>query len=362
MNQQELMGELNALKSKLGELEKHVLRMGEASPRNAALENGAVSAGWIPGERVESPAGEYGGLYYAGHISMAGRQLRWGPQTREAAKLLELDGERGGKVLAALGHKQRLDILRTVLMEPQTGPELVERLGMGTTGQLYHHIKALAGADLLHQEERGGRYVVPGHRVLPLLLLLAAVTDLLETSDYLDMEEVRRNAGDYLLWSLFENAIAEHQAGYGTELHVIFHGDGSVTVADNGRGIPVTQLSGTEKSQVQSVLTDMKQLNGVSYQAPGAGKGIRVAVVNALSSRLTAEVRREDRVFRQEYRHGIPETGLMTVGVTKETGTSITFLPDPELFRNGFDPEAVERYSREAAEMYPGLNIRVLRS
>ncbi|SDO02261.1 Helix-turn-helix domain-containing protein [Paenibacillus sp. yr247] len=165
---------------------------------------------------------ERGGVYYSGQYQNELSHYRWEPQERAVGQLLDLDGDRTAKILAALGHKQRLDILRSVLQEPHTGPELVGRLNMGTTGQLYHHMKALAGADLLVQEERGEKYTIPGHRALPLLLLLAATADLIDTSDYMDMSEVRNDARSYLgaadehydphllLWAVVENSILEH--------------------------------------------------------------------------------------------------------------------------------------------------------
>jgi DNA gyrase subunit B len=146
----------------------------------------------------------------------------WGYEP--SASFYLVDGDKVAKVLGALAHKQRLDILQGVVREPLMGAELVDRLNIGTTGQLYHHIKALQGADLLVQEERGGAYSVPGHRALPLLLLLAAAADLLDTSDYIDMAAVRNDAGAYLggtaeydphllLWAVVDNCILEHRAG-----------------------------------------------------------------------------------------------------------------------------------------------------
>ncbi len=228
--------------------------------------------------------------------------------------MLDLDSDKTAKILA-LGHKQRLDILRSVLKEPLTGTELVERLNMGTTGQLYHHIKALLGADLLIQEERGGKYSLPGRRALPVLLLFAAA-DLLDTSDYLDLAEAR-NTGAYLgnssdeynphllLQSVLENTILEHQAGYCSVVNIFLHEDGSITVADNGRGIPIQALPNSEKPRVQAVLTEIGRYgNGSSASiiAPGSEKGINIPIVNALSLKLTVEIRRDGRVYRQDYK------------------------------------------------------------
>ncbi|MFP4977936.1 ATP-binding protein [Paenibacillus sp. CN-4] len=313
-----------------------------------------------------------GGVYYSGEYRGEQWRYRWEPQARQVSQLLNLDGEKAAKVLTALGHRQRLDILRSVLNEPLTGAEIVERLNMGTTGQLYHHIKALLGADLLVQEERGGRYTIPSHRVLPLLLLLAAASDLLDTSDYMELTEARNNASAYLdttqdgcdphqlLWAVIENSILEHRAGFCSEVGIFLHQDGSITVSDNGRGIPVQVLPNTEKSSVQAVLTELgHNSTSDSFVAPGKEKGISIAVVNALCPKLSIEVRREGKVFRQDYRHGIPQSDLLTVGITNETGTSITFLPDQEIFRVPFDSKVIEDYAANLSEKYPDLTVHL---
>jgi DNA gyrase subunit B len=243
---------------------------------------------------------------------------------------------------------------------------------MGTTGQLYHHIKALLGADLLTQEERGGRYTLPGHRALPFLLLLAAASELLDTSDYMELAEARSNADAYLgtsqeeydphllLRSVLENTILEHQAGYCSHVSVILHSDGSVTVADNGRGIPVQALPNTEKPRVQAILTEISRYSSASISAPNSEKGISIPIVNALSQKLTVEVRREGKVFRQDYKHGIPQTPLLTVGLTNETGTSVTFLPDKEIFSSGFDQSILAKEITKISEAYPQLKVHFL--
>ena len=317
--------------------------------------------------------GDTGVIFYSGHYHENEMQYRWEPQERKVSQLLELDGDKTAKILAALGHKQRLDILRSVLKEPLTGTELVERLNMGTTGQLYHHIKALLGADLLIQEERGGKYSLAGRRALPVLLLLAAASDLLDTSDYLDLAEARSNAGAYLgnssdeynphllLQSVLENTILEHQAGYCSVVSIFLHGDGSITVADNGRGIPIQALPNSEKPRVQAVLTEIGRYgNGSSASiiAPGSEKGINIPIVNALSLRLTVEIRRDGRVFRQDYKHGIPQSELLTVGVTHETGTSITFRPDHDIFRTPFDRSVIANQISKITAAYPSLSIQ----
>ncbi|MCL6602301.1 MAG: helix-turn-helix domain-containing protein [Paenibacillus sp.] len=361
----DLNREIDLLKQQMADLQQMMQQF--------VLERGPASAPSRPGltqvevERTEQDPGQ---VFYSGHVYLNEQAFRWEPQERRMEQLLGLNSDKAAKVLTALANKQRLDILRTVLNEPFTGAELVHRLNMGTTGQLYHHLKALMGADLLVQEP-GGRYTFPNHRCLPFLLLLAAVNDLLDTSDYLDMMETRNNAGIYfgaaqdydvnqLLWAVVENSILEHQSGFCHEIGIFLHDDGSVTVSDDGRGIMVGPLPNTGLPAVQSFLTDINRLNGSTrYQVPGAEQGISIAVVNALSQRLTVEVRQDGKVYRQEYSHGIPQSGLMTVGITKETGTSITLKPEAELFGTGFDRNRLEEHKNGLQLAYPNLSIRI---
>lgn len=317
-----------------------------------------------------------GELHYSGRYSGVGgaAQARWEPQTRSVEKLLgEGEGsERQAKVLAALSHRQRLDILRSVLREPLSGPQLVDKLNMGTTGQLYHHLKALLAADLLQQEERGGVYTVPPKRALPLLLLLAAAGDLADAASYLELAEARAEAGAYLgtpperhdahalLWALLANAVLEHRGGTCSAIDIFLHGDGSVTVADNGRGIPVRALQGDGRPQAQDVLTELRRAElSAAYRVPGAEKGISPAVVNALSKRVSVEIRRDGAVYRQDFKFGVPQTELMQVGTTQETGTSMTVEPDPELFPHRLQREVIEGRAEELRAAYPGLAVRV---
>jgi DNA gyrase subunit B len=358
----DLTAELDLLKHQMNDMQKQL---------NQLLVRKTANSG--PSVAPEAEAGHTaaGAIYYSGHFQNNSSRYRWEPQERNVRHLIDTDGEKAAKILAALGHKQRVDILRALLGKPQTGAELVELLNMGTTGQLYHHIKALVGADLLQQEERGGKYSIAQHRSLPMLVLLAAVTDLLDTSDYIDMTEVRGNAGAYLgtaqgkydshllLWAVLDNSVLEHKAGCCSEVHVYIHDNAAVTVADNGRGIPTKALAGTGKSVVQTVMTDLEWLAAreASFVAPGGEKGISIAVVNALSLQLHVEVRREGTIHVQSYKHGIPQTELLPVGVTNETGTSVTIRPDPELFTAEFDAAIIGRHISELAEAYPGLSI-----
>lgn len=362
--------ELDALKTQLAELEGLVKQIVPIN-LDPTTRIGTDKSGQVITENDKTADdSEPGVVFYSGQYRGEKKRYKWEPQERHVHQLLDLDSDKIAKILSALGHKQRLDILRSVLTEPRTGAELVDRLNMGTTGQLYHHIKALQGADLLVQEERGGAYTLPGHRALPLLLLLAAVSDLLDTSDYMELTEARNNAGVYLgnstedydphllLRAVVENTILEHQAGYCSQVNIFLHHDGSITVADNGRGIPVQALPHTEKPRVQAVLTEIRGYHSGSIRAPHSQKGISIPIVNALSLKLTVEIRREGKVFRQEYKHGIPQTDLLTVGVTDETGTSVTFLPDPEIFGSSFEQHVLSEITNEIAADYPNLSVQ----
>jgi len=364
MNNRDVFREIEALKQQMSALHQLVYQL--LSDRKP--ENRPVWQAQNETSGSDQPFKERSSVFYAGTVFLQGQGLRMEPQERQMAELLDIQTEKAAKIITALGHKQRLDILKTVLAEPLTGSELVERLHMGTTGQLYHHLKALLGADLLEQEP-GGRYTVPKHRQLPFLLLLAAAGDMLDAGSYMDMAEARQHAGMYfgtngnfdahhLLWAVMENAILEHSAGYAGEMGIFLHEHGSVTVADDGRGIPVKALPHSNTPEAQSVLTDIHRLNnGAQFLVPGAEKGISIAVVNALSEALTLEIRRDGKVHRQEYRHGIPQTGLQIIGTTRETGTSVTFTPDRELFRDALDMHRIKEHTASITNAYPQLVV-----
>lgn len=124
---------------------------------------------------------EFAGLItYAGAYTSGKRDYLWVTEARTSEDLLAQDEDAVAQVLAALGNKQRLMLLKAILEQPASASELVNRLGMGTTGQVYHHLKPLQAADLVTQEERG-QFVFKGHRVQGLLMLLAGVLDLLDS-------------------------------------------------------------------------------------------------------------------------------------------------------------------------------------
>ncbi|MCU6707889.1 ATP-binding protein [Paenibacillus sp. J5C_2022] len=374
--------ELDEMEAQLAELREIVLS-GLRSGKAAQTSDSIASLYSVPATELETAgdnanyaneAAEDGTIHYSGWYTGAHEQFRykWEPQRRNVAMLLGVDGDKTSRVLGAIAHKQRLDILRALMGEPLTGAELVERLNMGTTGQLYHHTKALLGAGLLVQEERGGQYMLPGKRTLPVLLLLAAVSELLDASDYIELAEARDRHADYLgepgdgysavhmVRSILENVIQEHEAGFCTQVAIILHSDGHVTIADNGRGITLQAFADSEKPRVQAILTELSRNASASVHAPGSVKGITLPVVNALSRQLTVEVRREGKVVRQTYGHGIPQTGLLTVGLTEERGTSLTFQPDPDIFLGGIDLEALSAVVAAISDAHPALTVTLL--
>ena len=139
----------------------------------------------------------------------------------------------------------------------------------------------------------------------------------------------------HLIWEVVDNSIDEAMAGYATEVSVSLLPDGMVSVKDNGRGIPVEKHKVTGVSALETVLTKLHaggKFGGTGYKVSGGLHGVGVSVVNALSEYLKAEVRRDGKAWEQEYKIGIPQKAAKPVGVTKETGTTITFKPDKTIF------------------------------
>ena len=190
------------------------------------------------------------------------------------------------------------------------------------------------------------------------------------------LEAVRKRPGMYigsvgarglnhLIYEIVDNAVDEHLAGYCSEIRVTLEADGSCTVRDNGRGIPV----GLHKKGVSAervVLATLHaggKFDNNSYKTSGGLHGVGSSVVNALSSRLKIRVFREGQIHYDEYERGIPtvqlKNGLLPVeGKTKETGTEINFLPDPEIFEKiKFRTDWLKNRLHESAYLNPKLTI-----
>ena len=167
----------------------------------------------------------------------------------------------------------------------------------------------------------------------------------------------------HLVYEVVDNSIDEASAGYCDSINVKIRVDNSVTVEDNGRGIPVG-IHKTEKvSAAEVVLTKLHaggKFDNDSYKISGGLHGVGVSVVNALSEYLELEVRREGKVYRQSYKRGIPTHPLEEVGKTKRNGTKITFMPDSEIFEElDFSFDVLSNRLRELAFLNRGIRIIV---
>ena len=139
----------------------------------------------------------------------------------------------------------------------------------------------------------------------------------------------------HLVYEVVDNSIDEALAGYATEINVTINPDNSITVVDNGRGIPVDMHEKEHKSALEVVLTVLHaggKFDKGSYKVSGGLHGVGVSCVNALSTYLRAEVRRNGKIYAQEYSCGKPTTDLMIVGESDTTGTTVTFKPDGSIF------------------------------
>jgi DNA gyrase subunit B len=193
------------------------------------------------------------------------------------------------------------------------------------------------------------------------------------------LEAVRKRPGMYigstgimglhhLVYEVVDNSVDEALAGFCTEVSVTIHPDNSITVVDNGRGIPVAMMEKEGKPAIEVVLTVLhsggKFGDGGGYKVSGGLHGVGVSVVNALSERLLVQINRDGYAFSQEYSRGAPQQELQRGEKRADgapTGTSVTFLPDADIFESlDFDFHTLEERLRETAFLTRGLKISIV--
>ena len=165
----------------------------------------------------------------------------------------------------------------------------------------------------------------------------------------------------HLVWEVLDNSIDEAMAGHCDRIELTILSDGGVKVTDNGRGIPIERHPTSGKSALETVLTMLHaggKFGGAGYKVSGGLHGVGVSVVNALSSHLEAEVRRSDKLYRQEYVRGEPKAAVKAVGEARGSGTTITFWPDPEVFESTeFSFQMILDHARQQAYLTKGVQI-----
>jgi DNA gyrase subunit B len=166
----------------------------------------------------------------------------------------------------------------------------------------------------------------------------------------------------HLVYEIVDNSIDEALAGYCSSIEITIHKDNSITVYDNGRGIPVDFMKKENKSALEVVLTVLHaggKFDKANYKVSGGLHGVGISCVNALSIELIATVKRDGKVYQQKFSRGVPQTGVEQIGDTNETGTIITFKPDAEIFTSTteYNYETLATRLRELAYLNKGIKL-----
>ena len=170
----------------------------------------------------------------------------------------------------------------------------------------------------------------------------------------------------HLVYEIVDNSVDEALAGFCNEIIVVIEKDNSITVCDNGRGIPVDEKEGTGKSALEIVFTVLHaggKFGGGGYKVSGGLHGVGASVVNALSKKLTVKVYKEGKIYSQSYEKGIPTTGVEVVGECEKdkNGTEVHFFPDDEIFETTvYNYDTLKTRLRETAFLTKGLKINLI--
>ncbi|WP_302489750.1 DNA topoisomerase (ATP-hydrolyzing) subunit B [uncultured Mitsuokella sp.] len=247
--------------------------------------------------------------------------------------------------------KKSIDLTLTPDDQPETAPEPQEDLtdkDLDTTGVEIHTDESSAEVTAVKADY--------GAEQIQILEGLEAVR--MRPGMYIGSTSER--GLHHLVYEVVDNSIDEALAGYCDHIDVTIHKDNSITVVDNGRGIPV-DMHESGKPAVEVVLTVLHaggKFGGDGYKVSGGLHGVGVSVVNALSTSMEVEVKRDGKVYEIEFQRGVTTKPLTVIGTTKETGTRVHFVPDPEIFSvTTYSYETLRHRLRELSFLNHGITI-----